>query len=135
MEGKINVAMFCQNLPEIALKNLQLRPQKTLEFCVHPQPESKTVSSIDPRYLENDSRYITPEDMEKYRIEFENLMKERDEKFASQELSPKMPRRINVTYENNFSERQQYESEDEDESDDDDDDYEEENLEYEYRSK
>lgn len=132
MEGKINVAMFSQKLPEIALKNLQLRPQKTLEFCVHPQPETKKVSSIDPRYLENDSRYITPEDKEKYRIEFENFMKEREEKFALQELSPKMPRRVNVTYENNYSERYESETEDDEESDDD---YEEENLEYEYRSK
>ena len=130
MERKINVALFCQKLPEIDLKNLQLRPQKTLEFCVYPQPETKKVSSIDQRYLENDSRYITPDDKEKYSIEFENFM--REEKFALQEFSPKMPRHINVTYESNFLEIYKSETED-DESDDDD--YEEENLEYEYRSK
>lgn len=132
MEGKINVAMFCQKLPKIDLKTLQLIPQKTLEFCVHPQPETKKVSSIDQRYLENDSRYITPEDKEKYRIEFENFMKEREKKFASQEFSPKITRRVNVIQESNYFERYESETEDNEESDDD---YEEEDLEYEYRSK
>ena len=107
MQEKINVDMFCRKLVPIDLKNLQLRPQKTLGFCVCPEPKRESLSTVDPRYLENDSRYITPEDREKYEKEFEQLMKEKEDKFMFQEF--KEPIKNICEYESEFIHK--YESE------------------------
>ena len=69
----INLELFQKKFPNIDFNTLELKPHTELQFCKCPQPSNNYEPSIDTRYLENDSRYITPEDKERYQKEFEEI--------------------------------------------------------------
>jgi hypothetical protein len=71
-EQPINLALFQKGFQKIDFNTLELKPQTNLKFCSCPPPSKKTIPVIDVRYLENDSRYITPEDRERYMKEYED---------------------------------------------------------------
>ena len=76
MESKmIDPTLFQKKFPSIDFKTLELKPHSNLKFCSCPNPPKTYEPEIDKRYLENDSRYITPEDLEKYHQEFEEIQR------------------------------------------------------------
>lgn len=76
MESQIiDPTLFQKKSPSIDFKTLELKPHSNLKFCSCPNPPKTYETEIDKRYLENDSRYITPEDLEKYHQEFEEIQR------------------------------------------------------------
>ena len=67
---KIDLKLFQRKMKNIDFKTLELKPQTVLNFCRAPPQPEKYEPQIDMRYLENDSRYISPEDLQKYEKEF-----------------------------------------------------------------
>ena len=116
----------------IDFNNLKLQPQTKLKFCSFPNQKKEYKSSIDPRYLENDSRYVTPEDKKKFDKEYEEYIKQQQERYESIQFdSPELKRKviINGTQDYNISENE-YED-DYEESESEEEYYEED---YEFRS-
>ena len=72
---RINPTLFQKKSPSIDFKTLELKPHSNLKFCSCPNLPQTYEPKIDKRYLENDSRYITPEDLEKYHQEFEEIQR------------------------------------------------------------
>lgn len=76
--GQINMELFCK-FPKIDFNSLELKPNTNFKFC-SPQNLVYKENKPDLRYVENDSRYITPEDREKYEQEFIQMKRERERK-------------------------------------------------------
>ena len=73
---RINPTLFQKKKSQgIDFKTLELKPHSNLKFCSCPNLPKTYEPKIDKRYLENDSRYITPEDLEKYHQEFEEIQR------------------------------------------------------------
>ena len=51
---------------------------RTSNSCSCPPPSENKKPCIDVRYLENDSRYITPEDKARYMKEYEDNKKKKE---------------------------------------------------------
>ena len=131
---KIDLKLFQRKMEDIDFKTLELKPQKVLDFCRSPPQPEKTEPQIDMRYLENDSRYISPEDLEKYTKEFHEMKKNDELKF--QEYIVKQmycPRNTINDYEdenvNDYESEEEFDDEDENMTDYD------EGEEYEFRSR
>lgn len=75
----INMELFCK-FPKIDFNSLELKPSTNLNFCTQQTQVSKKEKKLDQRYLENDSRYITPEDRARYEEEFIQMKKEREQR-------------------------------------------------------
>ena len=126
----INLALFQKKFPKIDFNTLELKPQTELQFCKCTQPLNNYEPSIDTRYLENDSRYITPEDKERYQKEFEEIQMKKKQALINFYTVEKP---IEVEMNMDFEEHEQYcidgcEEEEQNESDEEDVD------EYEFRS-
>ena len=79
----IKSALFQKKFPRIDFNTLELKPHTELQFCKCPQTSNNYEPSIDVRYLENDSRYITPEDKEKYQKEFEEIQRRKKQELIN----------------------------------------------------
>ena len=75
---RINISSFQKKFPRVDFKTLELKPQTNLKFCSFPPPPKTYEPKIDIRYLENDSRYVTPEDRKRYMKEFEDIQRQKE---------------------------------------------------------
>tara|TARA_Y100000389_G_C17252156_1_gene408650 strand:- start:90 stop:488 length:399 start_codon:yes stop_codon:yes gene_type:complete len=124
----INSELFQKKFPNIDFNTLELKPHTELHYCTCPQPSNTFEPSIDKRYFENDSRYITPEDKEKYEKEFEELQRNREIKIRNFYTIERPIEEINIVFEDIV---ENYDNEEDEEKPDSDEDYVEE---YEFRS-
>ena len=127
----INLALFQKKFPKIDFNTLELKPQTELQFCKCTQPSNNYEPSVDVRYLENDSRYITPEDKERYQKEFEEIQKKKKQALINFYT---IERPIEVEMNMDFEEPDEYYQdgcEEEDEQNESDEEYVDE---YEFRS-
>ena len=130
-QDKIDPLLFLRKVT-IDFENIKLEPHTELRFCKCPvQTEYK--SNCDPRYLENDSRYITPEDKLKFQKEYDESLKIKNDRFNMiyRDITPINHEYFPEEFDNYFSENDNESFYDEDESESDNDFYEEE---YEFRS-
>ena len=133
-EQSINLALFQKGFPKIDFNTLELKPQTELKFCSCPPPSKKSEPCIDVRYLENDSRYITPEDKERYMKEYEDNKKKKELEYLNFLKMQRYDDTLNMV--ENFEEQNEdnfYEEQEDDREEECTDD-EDENEEYEFRS-
>ena len=133
-QEKIDPLLFGRKVT-IDFENIKLEPHTELRFCKPPLNNDNYKSNCDPRYLENDSRYITPEDKIKFQKEYNDFLKSRNENL-DMIYTPITSFRYEYfpeEYDNYYSDHENDNESlyDEDESESDNDFYEEE---YEFRS-
>lgn len=129
---KDNNSSKIMEFKKIDINNLKLQPHTKLKFCSFPSQKKEYKSSVDPRYLENDSRYVTPEDKEKFDKEYEEYIKQQQERYESNQFeSPLLNRKVIINKTENYNISDNEYEDDYEESESEEEFYDEE---YEFRS-
>lgn len=133
-QEKIDPILFARKV-DIDFENIKLEPHTKLRFCKPRLNIDNYKSKCDSRYLENDSRYITPEDKLKFQKEYDESLKIKNDRFNMiyLDITPINHEYFPEEFYNYYSEHENDNESfyDEDDSESDNDLYEEE---YEFRS-